>query len=237
MISYLKEDIFQYRNNLDKQMEKLLLLEEEDCVNVALYMDEEVLERAFEPFFSTKARGEGSGMGLPMVYGFAKQSGGQVRIESHVGRGTSLRLLLPAAPANGGMTGSGGPALAAGKAEGGETVLLVEDEPQLRRFVSSQLAALGYDVLEAEAGAPALQILKSNPNIDLLFTDLIMPGGMNGLDLVRHARTVTPHLKVLLTTGHAPETDQHIADIRAPILKKPYKKQQLAGALRRALAA
>jgi CheY-like chemotaxis protein len=118
---------------------------------------------------------------------------------------------------------------------GTERILLVEDEPQLRRFVSRQLSGMGYDVLEAEAGASALDILRSNPSVDLLFTDLLMPGGMSGFDLVQNARRLLPHLKVLLTTGYADETDEMIANIEDPILKKPYKKQQLAQALRGAL--
>ena len=108
----------------------------------------------------------------------------------------------------------------------------MEDEPQLRRFVSTQLTRLGYKVREADAGAPALEILRSDPAIDLLFTDLLMPGGMSGFDLVQHAREFLPHLKVLMTTGYAAENERMIADIKEPILKKPYKKQQLALALR-----
>jgi CheY-like chemotaxis protein len=122
--------------------------------------------------------------------------------------------------------------LAAG---GSERILLAEDEPQLRRFVHGQLTGLGYDVLEAEAGAPALDILRSNPEIDLLFTDLLMPGGMSGFDLVARAREFRPHIRVLLTTGYAAETESMIANIKDPILKKPYKKQQLAAALRNVL--
>ena len=119
---------------------------------------------------------------------------------------------------------------------GHERILLVEDEPHVRRFVSNQLTGLGYSVLEAEAGAPALEILrKEQQNIDLLFTDLLMPGGMSGFDLVKHAREFLPALKVLLTTGYAAETDSMLADVKEVILKKPYKKQQLAQALRSVL--
>jgi CheY-like chemotaxis protein len=118
---------------------------------------------------------------------------------------------------------------------GSETILLVEDEPQLRRSVRRQLDGLGYQVLEADAGEAALDILRSNPEVDLLFTDLVMPGGMSGFDLVRHARALIPGLKVLLTTGYAAETDETITNIREPILKKPYKKEKLTRALREAL--
>ncbi len=197
-------------------------------------MERDVLDRAFDPFFTTKGVGKGSGMGLSMVYGFAKQSGGHVSIESQPGHGTSVRLYLPMA--RGDRFRNGAEARPGQAAEGGsERILLVEDEPQVRRFVSTQLAGLGYSVLEAEAGAPALEILRSEENVDLLFTDLIMPGGMSGFDLVERAREFLPQLKVLLTTGYAAETDSLLANVKDPILKKPYKKQQLAEALRAVL--
>ncbi len=200
-------------------------------------MMKEVLDRAFDPFFTTKTIGKGSGMGLSMVYGFVTQSGGQVTIESKVGHGTSVCMFLPAASADGKSKKSEEAAVrddtpAAG---GNERILVVEDEPQVRRFVFNQLRGLGYDVMEAEAGAPALEILRSHPEIDLLFTDLLMPGGMSGFDLVRRAREFLPGIRVLLTTGYAAEADEMIANIKEPILKKPYKKQQLARALRSVL--
>ena len=194
-------------------------------------MRQEVLDRAFDPFFTTKGVGKGSGMGLSMVYGFAKQSGGHVNIESKLGDGTSVHLYLQAS-----REAEIRPAVdlraEAASTGGQERILLVEDEPQVRRFVSNQLAGLGYSVLEAEAGAAALEILHKEPNIDLLFTDLLMPGGMSGFDLVQRAREFLPDLKVLLTTGYAAENDRMLADIKEQILKKPYKKQQLAQALR-----
>ena len=198
-------------------------------------MAQDVLERAFDPFFTTKGVGRGSGMGLSMVYGFAKQSGGHVSIESKIGQGATVRLYLPVsqeAEVRPVAIDAGAEPLSA---SGHERILLVEDEPQVRRFVSTQLAGLGYSVVEAEAGAPALEILKAEANIDLLFTDLLMPGGMSGFDLVQRAREFLPDLKVLLTTGYAAETDALIANIKEPILKKPYKKQQLAQALRSVL--
>ena len=198
-------------------------------------MPRDVLERAFAPFFTTKDMGKGSGLGLSMVYGFAKQSGGHVTIESQVGQGTSVSLFLPVAQAQ----ATAAPVRASMEAQpmtaGSETILLVEDEPQLRRSVRRQLDGLGYQVLEADAGEAALDILRSNPEVDLLFTDLVMPGGMSGFDLVRHARALIPGLKVLLTTGYAAETDETITNIREPILKKPYKKEKLTRALREAL--
>jgi DNA-binding response OmpR family regulator len=199
-------------------------------------MSRDVLERAFDPFFTTKSMGNGSGMGLSMVYGFARQSGGHVTIESRVGRGTSVHLFLPVAQEVRAKEPTGPEQGPAHQSECNEKVLLVEDEPDVRRLVASQLAGLGYDVLEAEAGAPALEILRSGLQVDLLFTDLLMPGGMNGFDLVERARELSPHIKVLLTTGYAAESESLIANIKEPILKKPYKKQQLAEALRNALA-
>ena len=194
-------------------------------------MTKDVLDRAFDPFFTTKGVGKGSGMGLSMVYGFAKQSGGHVTIESQPEGGTTVHVYLPVARTTQATkrieTRDDQPA-----AGGHEKILLVEDEPHVRRFVSTQLSGLGYSVVEAEAGAPALDILRKTPDFDLLFTDLLMPGGMSGFDLVQRAREFAPNLKVLLTTGYAAETDSMLADVRDPILKKPYKKQQLAEALR-----
>ncbi len=194
-------------------------------------MEKTVLDRAFDPFFTTKGVGKGSGMGLSMVYGFAKQSGGQVTIDSEPEEGTAVCVYLPVARED--QMGNRKETQTEGPAAGGcERILLVEDEPHVRRFVSSQLAGLGYSVLEAEAGAPALEILRSEEKIDLLFTDLLMPGGMSGFDLAQKARELIPHLRVLLTTGYAAEADALIANVKDPILKKPYKKQQLAEALR-----
>jgi nitrogen-specific signal transduction histidine kinase/ActR/RegA family two-component response regulator len=212
-------------------------LEPDDYVKVTVTdsgegMRQEVLERAFDPFFTTKDRGKGSGMGLSMVYGFARQSGGLCTIESKVGRGTSVHIYLPVSRHD--IKGKR-PVEAREDAPacGHERILLVEDEPRLRRLVSDQLSALGYSVLEAEAGAPALEILRTEQeSIDLLFTDVVMPGGMSGFELVKHAREFAPALKVLLTTGYAAETDATLANVKDAILRKPYKKQQLAQALR-----
>jgi CheY-like chemotaxis protein len=199
-------------------------------------MKQDVLDRAFDPFFTTKGVGKGSGMGLSMVYGFAKQSGGLTTIESKVGQGTSVHIYLPVSRQEAEARQPVEIRQDAPTASRNERILLVEDEPHVRRFVSNQLSGLGYSVLEAEAGAPALEILRTEQEkIDLLFTDLIMPGGMSGFDLVKHAREFLPALKVLLTTGYAAETDTMLADVKEVILKKPYKKQQLAQALRNVL--
>lgn len=198
-------------------------------------MTEEVLEKAFDPFFTTKKLGRGAGMGLSMVYGFANQSGGHVSIESRSGDGTTVRLYLPVAQANKMAMHPSKPVHSTRKTGGSESILLVEDEPRIRRFVCDQLVGLGYEVLEAEAGAPALDILSTHPDIDLLFTDVMMPGGMSGFDLVKRARKVAPNLKVLMTTGYVAESSEIIGNVTEPILKKPYKRQQLAEALRSVL--
>ena len=205
--------------------------------DTGLGMAKDVLDRAFDPFFTTKTVGRGAGMGLSMVYGVAKQSGGHVTIESRPRMGTIVHMFLPTSQENAGAQDDADEAVAKEETEasangGSERILIVEDEPQLRAFVSRQLSGLGYDVLEAESGAPALDILRSDKNIDLLFTDLIMPGGMSGFDLVEKARALLPQLPVLLTTGYAGESEEITASIKEPILKKPYKKQQLAAALR-----
>jgi two-component system CheB/CheR fusion protein len=205
------------------------------CVrDTGVGMAKDVLDRAFDPFFTTKGLGKGTGMGLSMVYGFAKQSGGHVSIDSKPGQGTAVHLYLPIARDE--VIAKPIEAPKERPPEGGhEKILVVEDEPHVRQFVTMQLNGLGYSVLEAEAGAAALEILRGEPAIDLLFTDLLMPGGMSGFDLVERARALCPDLKVLLTTGYAAEADSMLADVKDPILKKPYKKQQLAEALRTVL--
>jgi CheY-like chemotaxis protein len=202
-------------------------------------MSAETLEHVFDPFFTTKEIGQGAGMGLAMVYGFAKQSGGHAVIESRPGLGTTVQLYLPLSEAS-------APAAARAPAEskvaatrptigGAERVLMVEDEPLLRSQISRQLCDLGYSVEEAESGVQALEILKSDPDFDLLFTDIVMPGGVSGIELAERARQVRPQLKVLLTTGYADAPASKRAAIEDPILRKPYKRQHLAQAMREVL--
>ena len=166
-------------------------------------MTPEVMQRAFDPFFTTKPLGEGTGLGLSMIYGFARQSGGQARLKSELGRGTQVSIYLPR---------HGGPALAldaaapqqrAGAAADGETILLVDDEATVRLFVAEVLGDSGYQVLEAADAAQGLEILRSNSPIALLVTDVGLPGGTNGRQLADAARVLRPGLQVLFITGYA----------------------------------
>ncbi|MDA9499708.1 PAS domain S-box protein [Bradyrhizobium sp. CCBAU 11357] len=200
-------------------------------------MTPEITARAFEPFFTTKEVGKGSGLGLSMVYGFAKQSGGHVSIYSEAGLGTTVRIYLPRA-----NTGGSQADLPDGEDKaprGYETILIVEDDPFVRSSVIRRVEALGYRVVAAVNGKDALQQLQGDPGIDLLFTDIVMPGGMSGWDLADQARRLRPGLPVLFTSGYALETlvEQGRARAQAIVLTKPYRKVELAQRLRDALAA
>jgi CheY-like chemotaxis protein len=198
-------------------------------------MPPEVVERAFEPFFTTKGIGHGSGLGLSMVYGFIKQSGGHVKIYSEPGHGTSIKLYLPraeeAAPIAAGPAGAEAHQAAVGR----ETILVVEDDPAVRTVAVNILEGLGYHVRQAEDGHAALAILQ-RAEVDLLFTDLIMPNGMSGQDLLRKAREHRPDLKALFTSGYSEHVIQgRASDADVPLLGKPYRKQQLAASVRSVL--
>ena len=171
-------------------------------IDTGIGMPPEVIERAFDPFFTTKPLGEGTGLGLSMVYGFARQSGGQVHIESEVGRGTTLCIHLPRHA--GVETGDDEePQRVAPRADHGETVLVVDDEATVRMLVVEVLEELGYAALEAADGAAGLQLLQGDRRVDLLVTDVGLPGGMNGRQLADAARVARPDLKVLFITGYA----------------------------------
>jgi len=165
-------------------------------------MTADVIEHAFDPFFTTKPIGEGTGLGLSMVYGFVRQSGGQAKIISAPGEGTTLCLYLPRYCGAGEAEPASAPAAATGRGDG-ETVLVVDDEPAVRMLVTDVLEELGYQALEAEDGAAGLKILQSSRRVDLLVTDVGLPGGMNGRQLADAARVVRPQLKVLFITGYA----------------------------------
>ncbi len=195
-------------------------------------MPSDVMARVFEPFFTTKEAGKGSGLGLSMVYGFVRQSGGHLRIDSALGSGTTVTLLFPRAVAA--SDESAAPqASSPAPLQGHETVLIAEDNELVRTFTAELLRKLGYAVLEAESGKAALALLQANPSVDLLFSDMMMPGGMTGAELAQAAREQRPGLKVLLTSGYidggAP-ADAALAGIR--ILRKPYHGEELARALR-----
>jgi CheY-like chemotaxis protein len=165
-------------------------------------MTADVIARAFDPFFTTKPIGEGTGLGLSMVYGFVRQSGGQARIQSRPGEGTKVTLYLPR---HAGGDKVFDPSASAEKAQRGkgETVLVVDDEPSVREIINEVLEELGYAVLEAENGAAGLRILESSRGVDLLVTDVGLPGGMNGRQLADAALVTRPDLKVLFITGYA----------------------------------
>lgn len=199
-------------------------------------MTAETAKKAFEPFFTTKEIGQGTGLGLSMVHGFVKQSGGHVEIDSFVDQGTSVRIYLPrAAERRAAATDSGASAKAPG---GSETVLVVEDNEGVRQTVATQLAGLGYRVLEAADGAAALAILaRPEPGIDLLFTDVVMPGKIDGYALAREAVARQPGLKVLLTSGfpkrQAGASGERRVDLH--LLSKPYRLTDLAQAIQAVL--
>jgi PAS domain S-box-containing protein len=200
-------------------------------------MTPDVIEHAFEPFFTTKEVGKGSGLGLSMVYGFAKQSDGHVSIYSEEGLGTTVRIYLPRAGAGQSVTDVLESEEAAPR--GHETILIAEDDPFVRSSVILRVEALGYRVISAVNGKEALQRLRTDPGIDMLFTDIIMPDGMSGWELADQARRLRPGLPVLFTSGYALETlvEQGRAQAQAVVLTKPYRKAELAQRLRDAFAA
>jgi CheY-like chemotaxis protein len=167
-------------------------------------MAADVIAKAFEPFFTTKPIGLGTGLGLSMVYGFARQSDGQVRIYSEVGQGTMVCLYLPRHLGKADGTESDGPqAPAAAPAQAGETVLVIDDEPVVRMLIVDILEELGYAALEASDGPEGLTVLQSKARVDLLITDVGLPGGLNGRQVADAARVLRPGLKVLFITGYA----------------------------------
>ena len=195
-----------------------------------------ILDRVFEPFFTTKDVDKGSGLGLSMVYGFVKQSHGHIKIYSEEGHGTTVRIYLPQA------TGAAEPAAAPSTLaiEGGhETILVVEDDNLVRTFVVGQIQSLGYATVAATNAAEALTIIDGPQAIDLLFTDMIMPGAMNGRQLAEAARQRRASLKVLFTSGYSNEAIIHHGHLDAGVLllAKPYRKSDLARMIRTALAA
>ena len=192
-------------------------------------MTEEAIRRAFEPFFTTKQLGKGSGLGLSMVYGFAKQSDDHVEIESRPGAGTTVRLLLPRATAEQGATG-GQPATEADTRGRGEAILVLEDEDAVRTLAISIITRLGYGPLPAADGREALEVLEARPDIVLSFTDVVLPGGLSGPEVAKLALARRPDLKVLYTSGYAEAAvlDKGGVDGSAEILEKPYLKEALA---------
>ena len=199
-------------------------------------MDDDVIGRAVQPFFTTKRSGHGSGLGLSMVDGFVEQSGGRLEISSTPGIGTTVRVYLPRcldrtrapAPVDASAPDRGGQ---------GERILIVEDQPKVRRLADRMLTRLGYRVLQSESAIDALDVLDDATDIDLLFTDVVLPGGMSGVELADEARRRRPGLKVLYTSGYAPELvlDKDHADQRTMLVRKPFQSEDLAQSIRHAL--
>ncbi|HRZ22673.1 MAG TPA: ATP-binding protein [Candidatus Contendobacter sp.] len=200
-------------------------------------MTAESLERAFEPFFTTKETGKGSGLGLSMVYGLVKQSSGHITIHSEPGRGVTVRLYLPrtAVPARPVLESRVADTSIQGR---GETILVVEDDADVRQFAVNALRGLGYTPLQAADAATALQVLETTPHIALLFTDIVMPGAMDGVKLAAEAQRRYPGLRVLLTSGyteHAPIGNGELT-AAVEVLAKPYRKADLGHKLRMLLS-
>ena len=199
-------------------------------------MAPEVRDRVFEPFFTTKEKGRGTGLGLAMVYGLVKQAGGHITIYSEIGHGTTFNLYFPrvdgvTAQASVQVKGTADP-------QARETILVVEDDERVRRLTITRLKLIGYQVLEASDGPRALDILSQGSVIDLVFTDLVMPGGMSGRDVAARARQLRPGIKVLLTSGYAEEL-VHGDDLereQLKVLRKPYRQSDLVAALRDVLS-
>jgi CheY-like chemotaxis protein len=201
-------------------------------------MDKGTLERVFEPFFTTKAAGLGTGLGLSQVYGFVRQSAGHIKVYSEPGEGTTVKIYLPRY-------------LGVVEAESEEqarplekpspasdlTILVVEDDPALREYATECLRELGYQVLEAEKGRTALQLLDKFPQIVLLFTDVVLPDGMNGRRLADEAKARKPGLKVLFTTGYTQNAIVHHGrlDVGVQLISKPYTYSDLAAKIQAVL--
>jgi PAS domain S-box-containing protein len=195
-----------------------------------------IRDKVFEPFFTTKATGKGTGLGLSMVYGFVKQSGGHIKIYSEEGHGTTIKIYLPRASGQALLVTDGAQARVGG---GHESILVVEDDAMVRNYVVAQLGSLGYRTLTAKDATEALAIVDSPTELDLLFTDVIMPGAMNGRQLADEAVKRRPPLKVLFTSGYTENAIVHHGrlDPGVLLLAKPYRKSDLARMVRKAFEA
>ena len=206
--------------------------------DTGLGMTSEIISKAFEPFFTTKKLGEGTGLGLSQVYGFIKQSGGHVKIYSEPGEGTTVRLYLPRVTVSETVTENTRQPASIPTAQGRETILVVEDDEDVRAYSTDILRELGYDVLEAGEGDAALTLLATEPRITLLFTDVGLPGAYNGRQLADEARKRHPDLKILFTTGYARNAIVHQGrlDPGVDLVVKPFTFGALAVKVREVLA-
>ena len=195
-----------------------------------------IRDRVFEPFFTTKGVGKGTGLGLSMVYGFVKQSGGHIKLYSEEGLGTTFKIYLPRA---GGATVDAAEVPLAPAIGGDEIILVVEDDPIVRSSVTTQLRSMGYRVVTAENGHDALALIDDGVAFDLLFTDVVMPGTLDGRKLVNEVRKICPNVKVLFTSGYTQDAIVHHGrlDPDVLLLPKPYRKADLAQMIRKAIAA
>ncbi len=199
-------------------------------------MDKEIMEHIFEPFFTTKPEGKGTGLGMAMVYGFAKRYNGYIKVYSEPGVGTSIRLYLPRSSA-GEAAVNDNDSQKTQLPTGSESILIVDDEVDLLQIADRYLSELGYTTFQAENAAQSLEILEKEERIDLIFSDVVMPGGMNGYELAQQATLKRPNLKVLLTSGFTLKTIAHngLARFSSNILSKPYRKADLAQRVRMVL--
>jgi CheY-like chemotaxis protein len=201
-------------------------------------MPPEVVARAFEPFYTTKPVGQGTGLGLSMIYGFVKQSAGHVDISSEIGKGTTVRLYLPRYQGEADREATEARLAAAPRAEHGETVLIVDDEPSIRLLITEVLGELGYTAIEVADGAAGLKVLQSDVSVDLLITDIGLPGTVNGRQMAEVARQSRPKLPVLFITGYAERTPGSGGRLDAGMhmLKKPFSMELLASRIKTILA-
>jgi PAS domain S-box-containing protein len=201
-----------------------------------LGMSKETLSRVFEPFFTTKPPGRGTGLGLSTIYGFVKQSNGNITIYSEPGVGTTVNLYLPRCPDASGQRHAAGPSRDQ-RSTNGERIMVVEDNRDVRALTVKRLERLGYKVIECATGAQAKEALEQGTKVDAIFTDIMMPGGLTGVDLGKWIMEKMPALPVILTTGFADETVANAATANAawPILRKPYTQSELAAVVRTVL--
>jgi len=224
----------------DQRPEQLAELSPGDYVLVSVTdngmgIPQEILNRVFDPFFTTKEVGKGTGLGLSMIYGFARQSKGLAAIESRMGEGTTVSLYFPKAEAGQSAEEEAAPDLSE-IPRGNEKILVVEDDAIIRAIALAMLEELGYAVLEAENGAAALDVLKTEQGIDLLMTDVMMPGNINGPQLAAQAKYDNPNLKIIFATGcNSDELPPENNDLHAGLLSKPYRKNELARKIRATL--